>query len=87
MNVEIRQSFEKDALRLPLKIQNEIADIIAAIETAAKLSELKACKKLTGYKTAYRIRIGNYRIGFFFENNAVELVRALARKDIYRYFP
>ena len=87
MNVEVRQSFEKDALKLPVKIQREIAAIILAIENAGKLSEIKACKKLTGYRTAYRIRIGDYRVGFFFENNTVELVRVLARKDIYRYFP
>lgn len=34
MNVEIRQSFEKDALKLPLKIKKEIAAIITAIEAA-----------------------------------------------------
>ena len=87
MNVEVRQSFVKDTFKLPIKVQHEIAAIIIAIEVAEKLSELKGCKKLTGYKTAYRIRIGNYRIGFFFENNTIELVRVLARKDMYRYFP
>ncbi len=87
MNVEVRQSFVKDAFKLPVKIQHEIAAIFTAMEAADKLSALKACKKLTGYKTAYRIRIGNYRIGFFFENNTIELVRVLARKDMYRYFP
>jgi mRNA interferase RelE/StbE len=87
MNVEIRQSFVKDTLRLPVKIQHEIAATITAMEVAEKLSALKACKKLTGYKTAYRIRLGNYRIGFIFEKNTIELVRALARKDMYKYFP
>lgn len=87
MKVEIRQSFVKDALKLQANIQKEIADIIITIENIRKLSELPACKKLKGYKTAYRIRIGDYRIGFFFENNTIELVRVLNRKDIYRYFP
>jgi hypothetical protein len=53
MNAEVRQSFEKDALKLPSKIQKEIAAVILEIEDAEKLSSLKACKKLTGYKTAY----------------------------------
>ncbi len=87
MNVEVRQSFEKDAFKLPIKTQKEIAATILSIEEAGKLSDIKSCKKLAGYKTAYRIRIGNYRIGFFFENNTVELVRVLVRKDMYRYFP
>ena len=87
MKLEIRQSFAKDALKLPLNVQKEIAEIILLIENTEKLTELRACKKLKGFKTAYRLRIGNYRIGFFFENNTIELVRILARKDIYRYFP
>lgn len=45
------------------------------------------CKKLTGFKNAYRIRMGEYRIGFVFENGTIELIRILGRKDIYKYFP
>ncbi|MEI9958316.1 MAG: hypothetical protein WDM90_18890 [Ferruginibacter sp.] len=87
MKITTRQAFEKDALKLPLKTQREIAIVILAIQNAGKLSEIKSCKKLTGFKNAYRIRIGNYRIGFFFEDDTVELVRVLARKDMYRFFP
>lgn len=32
-------------------------------------------QKLTGCKNAYRIRMGEYRIGFIFENETIELVR------------
>lgn len=87
MNYEIRQSFVKDAVKLPKQIQKEIADLIERIESANKLSELPTCKKLKGFKTAYRIRIGNYRIGFFFEKGTIELVRVLDRKNMYRFFP
>lgn len=87
MNIEIRQSFVKDSLKLPEKIQKQIARLIKTIEKAETLSEISSCKKLEGFKTAYRIRVGDYRIGFFFENNTVELVRVLTRKEVYRYFP
>jgi mRNA interferase RelE/StbE len=87
MKYEIRESFVKDSLKLPAKIQNDIAAAIHKIEKAGKISELPSCKKLQGYKTAYRIRIGNYRIGFFYEKNTIELVRVLDRKNMYRYFP
>jgi mRNA interferase RelE/StbE len=50
-------------------------------------TQLADCKKLTGYKTAYRIRMGQYRIGFYYEHKTIELVRILHRKEIYRYFP
>jgi mRNA interferase RelE/StbE len=87
MKVAIRKSFIKDADKLPPGIQHSIAEIIDQINSARQISQLTNCKKLKGYKTAYRIRFGPYRIGFFYEKGIVELVRVLSRKDIYRYFP
>lgn len=87
MRCIIKRSFEKDALKLPASVQKDIAEIISVIQKIKILSELPNCKKLTGYKNAFRIKSGSYRIGFFFEDNTVELTRVLARKDIYRYFP
>ncbi|MBP1468695.1 type II toxin-antitoxin system RelE/ParE family toxin [Candidatus Chloroploca sp. M-50] len=35
----------------------------------------------------YRIRIGDYRLGLFVEDDTITVVRFLHRRDIYRYFP
>ncbi|WP_373535044.1 type II toxin-antitoxin system RelE/ParE family toxin [Microcoleus sp.] len=43
-------------------------------------------KKLKGDNT-YRFRVGDYRIGFYFDGETVTFARVLHRKDIYRYFP
>ena len=87
MNYEIRKSFIKDAAKLSAATQKELAKIIEGLELATQLSELKNCKKLKGVSTAYRIRLGQCRVCFFYENEIIELVRILAREDIYRYFP
>lgn len=87
MNIEIRKSFTKDADKLPAPFQRQLSAIINTIENAAQTNQLPDCKKLTGYKTAYRIRMGQYRIGFYYKNKTAELVRILHRKEIYRYFP
>ena len=87
MNIEIRKSFTKDADKLPAPFKKQLSLIIGNIEKASQPSQLDNCKKLTGFKTAYRIRMGQYRIGFYYENKTVELVRILHRKEIYRYFP
>ncbi|MGH8000971.1 MAG: type II toxin-antitoxin system RelE family toxin [Brasilonema sp.] len=49
--------------------------------------EITNLKKLKGYDNAYRIRIGDYRIGIIFDDETVMFQRVLHRKDIYRYFP
>ena len=51
------------------------------------LDSLKGVKKLHGHFFAYRIRIGDYRLGFFKENETIILVRFLKRADIYKLFP
>ena len=51
------------------------------------MRDIKNFKKLKGYKNAYRIKIGDYRIGVFIENKIVEFARVVHRKDIYRVFP
>jgi len=87
MRVEIRSSFVKSAKRLPPALKNKVADIIAEMETAKSIRELSNCKKMTGYKTAYRIKLEDYRIGFFYETGSIDLTTVMPRKDIYRYFP
>ncbi len=88
MQVIITRQFEKDTEKeLSKKIQLQLADIIEKIQRADHLMEISNLKKMKGYKNAYRIRLGEYRIGFLFESNTIKLSRVMNRKEIYRYFP
>ncbi len=57
------------------------------METAATPGEIGDLKKLSGSDDAYRIRVGEYRVGVVIEGDAVEFVRFLPRRDLYRFFP
>ena len=57
------------------------------MEKTDSLERIPNTKKLKGHKTAYRARIGDYRLGFFFENSTLTLARFVHRKDIYKLFP
>jgi mRNA interferase RelE/StbE len=88
MKTEFLARFYKDIDKLPSQsIKNDVIDAILNVENAAKISQISNIKKLTGYSFSYRIRIGNYRIGVFIENDIVEFARVLHRKDIYKAFP
>ena len=65
----------------------EIKDVLDMLIQSENLSEIHGVKKLKGHKSAYRIKIKEFRIGLYFTNNEVKLVRILNRKDIYKYFP
>ncbi|MCZ2223100.1 MAG: type II toxin-antitoxin system RelE/ParE family toxin [Chitinophagales bacterium] len=88
MIVVVTKQFEKDVQKeLNKTLQLQLADIIEGLQNANNLQEILNIKKLKGYKTAYRIRMGEYRIGFILEENIIKLSRVLNRKEIYRFFP
>ena len=88
MKVLIDESFEKDIKKVANnKLLNLIADCIEEIRDIDKFSNISGCKKLKGSRNAYRIRIGNYRIGFIFENQTIIFIRFLHRSKIYNNFP
>jgi len=42
---------------------------------------------MKGHSGAFRIRIGKYRLGFYFDGEVIELARFAKREDIYKLFP
>lgn len=88
MNVEYLDKFYKDIDKISSKIvKKKIIELIQHIENSSDISQISNVKKLVGFTTAYRIRIGDYRIGIFFQEDTVIFARILHRKDIYKLFP
>jgi len=82
-----RESFWRDVKKIKdKKTLNRIDEAIAEVDAAANLSEVQNVTKMEGAANAYRIRVGEFRLGFYLEADVVEFVRCLDRKDIYRYF-
>jgi len=50
------------------------------------LSDISNIKKLKGEHNAYRIRVGDYRVGFFLKGDTITFARVLHRRQFYRYF-
>lgn len=88
MNVSFLAKFLKDLDKLTVQaVKDDVMAAIQDIEQAQKTTDIQNLKKLKGSKIAYRVRIGDYRIGLFIENNTVEFARVVHRKDIYKLFP
>ena len=88
MNVEFLQRFSKDLDDIKNKsVKQAVIRLIDLMETVDALDKIPNTKKLKGHKSAYRTRIADYRVGFFFENSTILLARFLHRKDIYKIFP
>jgi mRNA interferase RelE/StbE len=86
MKIAIDRSFEKDVRKLPKQTQLQTKEIVGQVQAATLLSDFGPTK-MEGAKNAFRIRSGNYRIGFYLEGDTIVFSPVLDRKEIYRYFP
>lgn len=89
MRTEFKKSFARDlrARKNDRRFLDSVKEIIENVECADTLIDISNLKKLKGESDYYRIRFGNYRIGVRIQGDLVNFIRALHRKDIYRYFP
>lgn len=88
MDVAFEASFARDLRRIREKrLRQRVKDVINEVKAASDLSEVRSLRKLQGWETYYRIRLGDYRIGIEVVDEKVIFVRFLHRRDIYRRFP
>jgi mRNA interferase RelE/StbE len=88
VTVRFKESFVRDLRNVQDKgLLTRVRELIELVEQAPHLGQVANLKKLRGGGNYYRIRVGDYRIGFTAEGDVVTFVRFLHRKDIYRYFP
>ncbi|MCL1469445.1 type II toxin-antitoxin system RelE family toxin [Argonema antarcticum] len=89
MNTQYLPSFIKDlkALKSTPVFESIKALVFEEIPDIPNFEDIPNLKKLKGYENAYRIRLGDYRIGVVFDGKTVTYYRTLHRKEFYRYFP
>ena len=88
MKTRFRESFAEDLSALTdAGLRLRIKRVIGQVEAARTFQEIPNLKRLEAKGKYYRIRVGNHRVGFVFEDGAVTFVRCLDRKEIYRHFP
>lgn len=87
MQFQTNKSFERDLKKSPVSVLSDVLLVYNQVAEASAIKDIPNLKKLSGYKNAYRIRIGEYRIGLYLEGDVLVFARILPRKEIYRFFP
>jgi mRNA interferase RelE/StbE len=89
MNIEYDKSFVKSIEKIQdKKILLRIQNAILKSEKALTLESISGSKKLIGFSKYYRIKMGDYRLGFERINNVtIRFIIIEHRKDIYNKFP
>lgn len=88
MKVLFLNSFKNDLKKIKdYKLRQNIKSQLLILEDIDTLNQIHNIVKMKGQSTAYRIRIGDYRLGIFYEDNTITIARFLKRNDIYKLFP
>jgi len=88
MEVIFLRSFLTDIKKInDKKLKLKIKEFIIELENSQTLEDVGNIKKMKGFSTAFRWRTGDYRLGFYKNENSIKLSRFLKRSDIYKVFP
>lgn len=88
MEVDFTSSFRREyqALRNIL-LKERVGKAIGIVEKAMTSRDIPNLKKLKGHPTAYRIRVGDYRLGLYLDNGKAIFTTVDHRANIYSHFP
>ena len=80
------RSFERDIKNLPKQIKSQVKDVILKVRGSTLLSDFNPTK-MEDAKNAFRIRCGNYRIGFYLEGDIIVFQEYFIEKRFTENFP
>lgn len=87
MIVHFSKPFIKAVQKLSGKQLESVRDVIREVKKAQQLSDITDCKRLVGYSTVYRIRIGGRRAFFTYhiqiKDGAVTFQYLVSRGQAY----
>ncbi|MDE0535330.1 type II toxin-antitoxin system RelE family toxin [Tenacibaculum sp. L6] len=88
MNVIYLESLAKDLKKIKnKKLLKSLSQVFTTLEETDDLFKISSVKKMSGHPDAYRVRIGDYRLGIYYSDNKVTIARFVKRNDIYKLFP
>ncbi len=87
MQIVSSRKFQKNLEKLTEKEQINIIDAVNAIKIAETFGDINHLKVLKGFKNYFRLRVGNLRIGLYWDGDIFEIQDVGQRGDFYNRFP
>lgn len=88
MRTRTTHTFLKQLAELPDGIREQVEEFtFHELPKLNSLNNIANIKKLKGYKSCFRVRFGNYRLGIEIEEDVAVLRVVMHRRNVYRRFP
>lgn len=88
MHVTFKKAFLKQLAVLPKDVRERVeAFLFKTLPSIDSLGQSGRIEKMHGYRSCYKVRFGEYRLGLVFEDGSITLKVIMHRREIYRFFP
>lgn len=90
MDLVVEKQFSKQLKRCPKNIRSKFESLYGKLENVNSLNDIPNLKKMVGFDQYYRIRLGDWRVGFRYEEGVLKIVYLMAigpRGDFFNKFP
>jgi len=88
VKLHFERSFAKDLHRLlDTKVHTKVKEVIDECQKVSTIADIRNLKKLQGYETFYRIRVGDYRIGIECVNSELFFYSVSTQERCVQIFP
>ncbi|MFN0277961.1 MAG: type II toxin-antitoxin system RelE family toxin [Pyrinomonadaceae bacterium] len=88
MRIKVKKNFLKQLALVPKDVRERIEFFV--FETLPELDSLAQSgniEKMHGYRSCFKVRFGDYRVGLIYENEVIVVKVVMHRREIYRFFP
>lgn len=88
MRIRVKKSFLKQLAALPKDVRERIeVFVFETLPTLKSIGQSGKIEKMHGYKSCFKIRFGEYRVGIVYEDNVIVVKVVMHRREVYRFFP
>lgn len=83
MNVRYAKFFMEDLARLPQKVRERVTALtLDSAPLQQSIFDIPGCKPVYGHSALYRIKMGDYRVAFRFNDETATFLRVISRENI-----
>ncbi len=87
MRLIISNRYIREMRNINRVTQYQAAEALEQLQNAQTFSDILHLKSLKGHPNYYRLRVGNYRIGLYWDGETFYAERIGSRGDFYKNYP
>ena len=88
MELVFLDAFYKDIKKIKdSNIRKILKSTLISLEESKEVYNSKILVKMKGHSEAFRVKVGNYRLGCYVKNESQIIIARFVKRNVYKVFP